>query len=84
LPVLWSVYRDGNVLAYAGRPLYLIGPDELACQTGGDHLIVHGLDRKRVEGSPSWRQEMLLSDWGFLQRRDAAAQQADCVPRNRR
>jgi len=84
LPVLWDVSPDANVLAYAGRRLYAIAPDELGCRTGGDYLIAHILDRERADRSPSWRPVLPLSDWGLLYRRDPAATQADCVPRNRR
>jgi len=84
LPVLWDVSPDANVLAYAGRRLYAIAPDELGCRTGGDYLIAHILDRERADRSPSWRPVLPLSDWGLLYRRDPAATQADCMPRNRR
>ena len=84
LPLLWSADLNENLLAYAGRRLYAIAPDELECRTGGEFLIVHGDDLKLVEGSPSWRQARSLSDWGFLYRRDAAAEAADCEPRARR
>jgi hypothetical protein len=81
---MWNESPDGNVLAYAGRRLYLIAPDELGCRTGGDYLIAHAADRKSVEASPSWRKELPLSDWGLLYKRDPAAKQADCLPRNLR
>ena len=81
VPVIWTS-RDFNynLLAYAGRRLYLIQRSELGCRTGGDYLVVGRSDRGTVDADGGWREIEPLSDWGAIYRRAASAPVGDCAP----
>lgn len=81
VPVLWPAAElNHNLLAYAGRPLYRIAPEELNCRTGGEYLIAGRSGRNAVESSGGWATLEELSDWGVIYRRAGDATVEDCDP----
>lgn len=80
LPVLWPAAElNYNLLAYAGRPLYAVTPEELNCRTE-DFLIAGSSGRNTIEASGRWTMSEPLSDWGVIYRRAPNGFDEDCEP----
>lgn len=81
LPVIWTGGDfNHNLLAYAGRRLYLLRPAELGCRTGGDYLLAGRSEHDAVAASGVWTGKATLSDVGLIFMRKADVSAADCVP----
>lgn len=80
LALLWTGPSfDYNLLAYAGRRLFLLQPGNIGCPNDSDYLVAGRADRHTVEASHAWTERDQLSDWGLLYQRAENAPAADCT-----
>lgn len=81
LPLIWTGPDfNYNLLAYAGRRLYLLQPAEINCRTGSDYLIVGRSNANAIKANDGWAEFAPISDLGAIYKRAANATVDDCVP----
>lgn len=81
LPLLWrGEAQNRNLLAYAGRKLFVLDAESLDCRMPANFLIVGLTDTREADASGAWRRERPLSDWGVLYRRADGVSLRDCGP----
>lgn len=81
LPLLWrGPHVNRNLLAYAGRKLFVLEAQRLDCRMPADFLVAGLPDAPAADASGAWRAEQPLTDWGMLYKRIEAAPLRDCGP----